>query len=155
MILLNEDFPTIGRYRVSLVCEAQQPYHESAPLADRPEAVVRLLRSTLAPYPYEEMGAIYLDVRHQAIAHTVMFRGALARTAVEPRGLLVAGLLRNAAGMVLWHSHPSGDPSPSAEDLAFTRRLAEAGDVVGVRLVDHIIMGDEHRWMSLKRQGVW
>ncbi len=48
------------------------------------------------------------------------------------------------------HNHPSGDPSPSAEDLAFTRRLAQAGDLLGIRLLDHVILGDPGRWLSLK-----
>lgn len=55
---------------------------------------------------------------------------------------------------MLFHTHPSGDPSPSAEDLAFTRRLAEAGEVVGVRMVDHLIVGTGGRWVSLRERGV-
>ena len=60
-----------------------------------------------------------------------------------------------AAGLVLFHTHPSGDPSPSAEDLAFTRRLAEAGEVVGVRLVDHLVLGATGAWVSLRERGGW
>ena len=59
------------------------------------------------------------------------------------------------AGMLLFHTHPSGDPSPSAEDLAFTRRLADAGDLLGVKLHDHVILGGGHRWVSLRRRGGW
>ena len=63
------------------------------------------------------------------------------------------GLLRDAAGLVLFHTHPSGDPAPSAEDLAFTRRLADAGETVGIRLIDHLIVGTGGRWVSLRQRG--
>ena len=64
-------------------------------------------------------------------------------------------LLTNAAGIILAHNHPSGDPSPSAEDLAFTRRMAEAGDLIGIRLVDHLILASEEKWVSLRQRGAW
>jgi DNA repair protein RadC len=56
--------------------------------------------------------------------------------------------------MILFHNHPSGDPSPSTGDIAFTRRLAQAGDIVGVRLLDHIIVGEPPRYISLHQRGV-
>ena len=74
---------------------------------------------------------------------------------MEPRTILKQGLLLDAAGLVLFHTHPSGDPAPSAEDLAFTRRLADAGELVGPRLVDHLILGRGHRWVSLRQRGAW
>ena len=69
--------------------------------------------------------------------------------------MLKEGLLRGACGLVLFHTHPSRDPSPSLEDLAFTRRLAEAGDAVGIKLIDHLILGGTQRWVSLHERGAW
>ena len=69
--------------------------------------------------------------------------------------MLKEGLLRDAAGFVLFHTHPSGDPSPSAEDLAFTRRIAQSGELVGMRLVDHLIVGSPDAWISLRQRGGW
>lgn len=63
-------------------------------------------------------------------------------------------LLTIAAGSILAHSHPSGYPSPSAEDLAFTRRTAEAGDLIGIRLVDHLILASEAKWVSLRQRSL-
>ena len=60
-----------------------------------------------------------------------------------------------ASGVVLFHTHPSGDPAPSAEDLAFTRRLAQAGEIVGIQLVDHLILGTTERFVSLRERGAW
>jgi DNA repair protein RadC len=84
-----------------------------------------------------------------------VFRGALHRAAVEPRQILFPALVRGAAALVIFHSHPSGDPSPSLEDLSFTRRMAEACEALGVRLVDHLILGSTRRWVSLRERGAW
>ncbi len=118
-----------------------------------PGAIARYLDLRYGTTHQEIMGALYLDGRNRLIAEQDIFRGTLNRAAVEPRGILKHGLLRDSAGIVVFHTHPSGDPSPSAEDIAFTRRLAEAGETVGVRLVDHLIVGSGGRWVSLRRNG--
>jgi DNA repair protein RadC len=124
------------------------------PLAD-PAAAAQYLSLRFTLPDQEVMGALYLDTRNRLVAESEVFRGTLSRAAVEPRALLKESLIRGAAGIVLFHTHPSGDPSPSAEDLAFTRRLAEAGEIVGVRLVDHLILGSAGRWVSLRQRGGW
>jgi DNA repair protein RadC len=122
---------------------------------DRPSAVADYLALRYARRDQEVMGVLYLDTRQRLMGECEVFRGTLNRAAAEPRSILKRGLLRDAAGFVLFHTHPSGDPTPSAEDLAFTRRVAQAGDVVGVRLVDHLILGGGGRWVSLRKQGAW
>ena len=124
-------------------------------LLTHPEAVATFLALRYGLQGQEVMGALFLDTRNRLLQDTEIFRGTLNRAAVEPRAILKQGLLRNAAGFVLFHTHPSGDPSPSAEDLAFTRRMANAGEVVGLRLVDHLIVGGGGRWVSLKKRGGW
>jgi DNA repair protein RadC len=101
----------------------------------------------------EVMGALYLDVRSRLLGEAELHRGTLSRVAVEPRVLLKTGLLHSASAMVMFHTHPSGSPAPSCEDLVFTRRAAAAGELVGIRLVDHIILGDAGCWVSLKNRG--
>lgn len=127
---------------------------DRAPLA-RPAAAASYLALRFAGRDQEIFGALYLDARNRLIAERELYRGALQRAAVEPRLVLKEGLLRGAAGCIVFHTHPSGDPSPSAEDLAFTRRLAEAGEVVGLRLVDHLILAGPGRWTSLAERGGW
>jgi DNA repair protein RadC len=127
---------------------------EREPLS-RPGAVARYLVLRYAQRDQEVMGALYLDTRHRLISISEVFRGTLSRAATEPRAVLKEGLLRGACGIVLFHTHPSRDPSPSLEDLAFTRRMAEAGDAVGIRLLDHLILGGTRRWVSLKDRGAW
>jgi DNA repair protein RadC len=127
---------------------------EREPLA-RPSAVASYLALRFALREQELLGALYLDVRNRLLAERELYRGTLSRAAVEPRRILQEGLLLGAAGCVVFHNHPSGDPTPSAEDLAFTRRLAEAGEIVGVRLVDHLVLGGPGRWVSLRERGGW
>ncbi len=124
------------------------------PLA-HPAAVASYLALRYGVRDQEVMGALYLDTRNRLLAERELYRGTLNRAAVEPRQILKQGILHGAAGCLVFHTHPSGDPSPSAEDLAFTRRLAEAGEVVGIRLVDHLILGAVGRWTSLRERGAW
>lgn len=131
---------------------ARLPYRQ--PL-ERPEAVADYLGLRYSCRDQEVMGVLYLDTRQRLMGESEVFRGTLNRAAAEPRSILKHGLLRDAAGFILFHTHPSGDPTPSSEDLAFTRRVADAGDIVGVRLVDHLIIGGSGRWVSLRRQNAW
>ena len=118
-----------------------------------PEAVAAYLSLRYSQHGQEVMGALYLDIHNRLIAETELFRGALYRMTVEPRAVLKEGLFRSAAGFVVFHTHPSGDLSPSKEDLAFTYQLAEAGELLGLKLLDHLILGSGGRWVSLKRNG--
>jgi DNA repair protein RadC len=122
---------------------------------ERPALVARYLTLRYQQRDQEVMGALFLDVRRRLIGDQETYRGTLHRVAVDPREILKQCLLRGAAGVVLFHTHPSGDPTPSSEDLLFTRRMAEAGDIVGVELVDHLVLGSLGRWVSLKERGAW
>ena len=145
------------RYRLSLVREDDAPYggEELPPPASSPEKTARYLCRLLADEPAECMGVVLLDTKRHPIGHLVLFRGTLNRCAVEPRPILQAALLTNASAVVLFHNHPSGDPTPSAEDILFTRRLTEAVTVVGVDLVDHVIVTADGKWTSLRERGAW
>ena len=120
-----------------------------------PQAVASYLGLKYRAPGQEIMGALFLDTRQRLIGEKEIYRGTLNRAAVEPRAVLKEGLLRDAAGFLLFHTHPSGDPSPSAEDLAFTRRIAQSGDLIGLRLVDHLILGSGKDWISLRQRGGW
>jgi DNA repair protein RadC len=131
---------------------ARAEVRERDPLG-HPAAVASYLTLRYAALDQEVMGALYLDTRNRLVGERELFRGALNRAIAEPRRILREGLLAGAAGCIVFHTHPSGDPSPSAEDLAFTRRLAEAGEAVGIRLVDHLVLGGQGRWVSLRERG--
>lgn len=89
----------------------------------------------------EEMHVLALDTRHRLIQRFVAARGALNVVHVSPRDVFRRLLREGAAATIVAHNHPSGDPTPSAEDVELTRRLRAAGDLVGVALIDHLVVG--------------
>lgn len=121
----------------------------------RPAKVAAYLEIQYCRAGQEVMGALFVDARHRLIADREFFRGNLHRLTADPATILREALLNHAAGVVLFHTHPSGDPAPSREDLAFTRRFAKAGEVLGVELVDHMIVARGGEWLSLKERGGW
>ncbi len=124
-------------------------------LLDQPGTVAGYLIMRYGDRDQEIMGALYLDIRNRLIGEAEVFRGTQSRAAVEPRAILKEALLRSASAFILFHNHPSGDPSPSLQDLRFTRRMAKAGELLGVRLIDHLILGASATWVSLRRRGAW
>jgi DNA repair protein RadC len=120
-----------------------------APLG-HPAKVVRYVLARHGTPDQEVFGALYLDSRHCLIAERVLFRGTLGCSAVEPRQILRGAVHHQATGLVVWHTHPSTNLTPSVDDVRFTRRLAAACELVGVRLVDHLIVGGVGRWRSIK-----
>lgn len=121
----------------------------------RPTHVASYLDLRYAHCGQEVMGALYCDGRGRLLSERELFRGTLTRAAAEPREVLKEGLLWGAAGVVLFHTHPSGDPAPSREDLAFTERMREAGKIVGIRLIDHLVIARGGAWVSLRERGGW
>lgn len=102
--------------------------------------------------PVEQFGVVLLDTKHRVLRTTVVAVGTLNATVVEPRDVFREAMLGAAAAVVVFHNHPSGDPSPSPDDAALTRRLAAAGILMGIDLVDHIVLGDA-RYCSFKEMG--
>jgi DNA repair protein RadC len=110
-------------------------------LLNEPRLVKESLRQSQGDGTQERTGALFLNARNRLVRHDPeIYRGTLDRAVVEPRELLKRALLANAAGLIVYHNHPSGDPTPSREDREFTRRLASAAEAVGLRLLDHIVV---------------
>lgn len=96
---------------------------------------------------------VLLNTKGALIRDIMISQGTVNTSAVSPREIFIEAMKYHAVSLVLVHNHPSGDPSPSREDLSFTRRVKEAGDLVGIRLLDHIIIGD-NSYISLKERGI-
>ena len=88
--------------------------------------------------------ALHLDGKNRVICVDMVSSGSLNQSIVHPRETFKTALLSSAAAIILMHNHPTGDPTPSAEDLEVTRRLKEAGDLLGIRILDHIIIGSTY-----------
>jgi len=100
----------------------------------------------------EQFGLVLLDTKYRVIRSTVVAVGTLNSTVVEPRDVFREATLGSAAAVVVFHNHPSGDPTPSPDDVDLTRRLSAAGVLLGIDLVDHVILGDA-RYYSFKEMG--
>ena len=96
---------------------------------------------------------LLLNTKNQVLAIETVSVGSLNSSIVHPREVFKNPLKRSAAALVLVHNHPSGDPAPSREDLDVTKRLVEAGKILGIEVLDHIIIGDQ-RYISLKEEGL-
>lgn len=116
---------------------------------DRPEAVGPFLARRLAAERQEVVGLVSLDGRHRFLASHVVARGTRDQAPVEPGEVFRRALLDEAAGLVLFHNHPSGDLEPSRDDLELTRRLVEGGRMLSVQVLDHVIVAAS-RWLSLR-----
>jgi DNA repair protein RadC len=139
-----------SRFSLALVRQEPELPYPSEKVVNSTPSAVPFLHRLLEREPYECFGALLLDCRNRPIGHTIPFRGALDRCGVEPRPLLVTALMANAAALLAFHQHPSGDPTPSPQDRGFARRLAEAGHVVGVQLRDFVVLGEPPTFCSLQ-----
>lgn len=100
----------------------------------------------------EKFVCLYLNTKNQVIREKVIFVGSLDASVVHPRECFKEAVKCSAANIIIAHQHPSGDPSPSREDIKATKRFHEAGEIIGINVLDHIIIGDG-RFTSLKEKG--
>lgn len=100
----------------------------------------------------EKFGILTLNTKNQVVGIHILFMGSLNASIVHPREVFQAAVLNNAASIVAFHNHPSGDPTPSREDIEVTKRLKECGLIMGIDLLDHVIVG-EGKYCSLKEKG--
>ena len=115
--------------------------------------VVALMAPLLELEVVEVCYVLCLSTVMDLVAYHQLSRGTVSTTLVHPREIYQAALLANAASIVLVHNHPSGDPTPSVDDVAVTNRVKEAGLLMGIELLDHIIIGHEGRYYSFKEGG--
>jgi len=124
------------------------------PVVKRPEEVVSLVRGRLKGKKREHFLALLLDTRGQLIKVSEISVGSLDTSVVHPREVFKEAISASAASVIFVHNHPSGDPTASEDDIGLTKRLAEAGEIVGIDVLDHVIIGGKD-YVSLKREGVF
>jgi len=119
---------------------------------DNPEPAARLLTAELRGEPCEVFAVLFLDNKHRVIGFEKMFYGTVDGAAVYPREVVRRALEYNAASVIVAHNHPSGVAEPSQADRDVTERLRRALDLIDVRILDHLVIGDGH-WESFSRRG--
>jgi len=133
-----------------------ESYAESGdkPLVKTPEDVAGLVRSRLKGKKREYFLALLLDTRNKLIRVAEISVGSLDSSVVHPREVFKEAVLASAASVIFVHNHPSGDPEASEDDIKLSKRLVEAGELMGIGVLDHIIIGDK-KYLSLKREGLF
>lgn len=141
----------INFYKLKMVKEDSGLYE--VPVIKSPTEVYQAAKQLLALHeePEEHFCILCLNVKNKIVGvHTISI-GSLNASIVHPREVFKAALLNNANGIICLHNHPSGDPEPSRDDIETTRRLVEAGEIMGINVLDHIIIG-EQSYLSMKEK---
>lgn len=134
----------INRYYVQLVRESAGTYDLDSKKIRSPYDAAQVVRSILdiPSLTVEHFGILTLDTKNVVIGAHVLSVGSLNAGIAHPRSVFQAALLNNAESVILFHNHPSGDPTPSPEDIKSTKRMIEAGVLLGINVLDHIILGE-------------
>jgi DNA repair protein RadC len=151
--------PGIGDARAAQILAAVELGRRTLtrPLRERVQivnarAAAELLLPQYGSRPVEQFGIVLLDTKHRVIRTVVLSVGTVDASIVHPREVFGAAAAAGAAALVLFHNHPSGDPRPSPDDVELTRRLAAAGVLMGIDVIDHVILADV-RYYSFKEEG--
>jgi DNA repair protein RadC len=138
---------------LELGSRAAREQRAPAPRIREPEDVVRLFDTRLRDLQVEEFHLLALDSQSQVLREVLITRGLLNSSLVHPREVFRAAIAEAAAGIIVVHNHPSGDPTPSAEDRAATKQLVSAGRLLDIPLYDHVIIAGD-RFVSLATAGL-
>ncbi|BFT74939.1 MULTISPECIES: DNA repair protein RadC [Paenibacillus] len=117
-----------------------------------PKDIANLMSEELRYLQKEHFVCLFLNTKNHVLAQETLSMGSLNASIVHPREVFRAAIKRSSASIVCVHNHPSGDPTPSPEDIQLTHRLVEAGTIIGIEVLDHVIIGDQ-RFISLKEEG--
>lgn len=117
-----------------------------------PKAAAAVFTELLADEASEVFAILCLSTKNRVLAFHEVSRGTLDSAPVHPREVYKAALLANAAAIIVCHNHPSGEPSPSPDDIALTHRLVASGELLGIPVLDHVVVGDG-RYYSFKEGG--
>ena len=123
------------------------------PAINCPDDVRRLLGPEMAPLAQEQLRVLLLNTKNQVLGQRVIYQGNVNSAIVRPAEVLRPAVMEAVPSIIISHNHPSQDPTPSPEDAAITRELAQAGKLLGIELLDHVVIGGE-RFVSLKERGL-
>jgi len=134
----------LPRFRVTLVCEETSA--QSAAPIQTSTAAAALLRPCFDGLDREQFLVCGLDAKHRIIGINIVSIGSLTLAIVHPREVFKPLILMNAAAFICAHNHPSSDPTPSSEDRLLTQRLRQGGELLGITLLDHVVLGDDRHF---------
>jgi DNA repair protein RadC len=129
------------------------------PVLDSPQAIARMFREPFRALAQEELHALLLDTRNRLLRDETITKGLVDRSQVHPREVFRRAIRESCSRIAIVHNHPSGDPTPSAADIACTKQLVAAGKVVGIEVIDHVVIGgggglSGREYVSLRAEGL-
>lgn len=151
---LRQNLHVLGELAVRYEVETLPERDPDAPALCSPEAVQRLLGPEMGALAQEQVRVLLLDRRNRAVGQRVIYQGNAWSAVVRPAEVLRAAVVAAVPHVIVAHNHPSGDASPSSDDVAITKELAEAAKLLGVELLDHIVIGRGDA-VSLKDRGLF
>ncbi|AFQ46021.1 RadC family protein [Desulfosporosinus meridiei] len=125
----------------------------SRPVVNSPQDVAHIVMEEMRYLDREHFRVVSLSTKNHVLGISSVSIGSLNSSLVHPRECFKEAIRRNSNAIILLHNHPSGDPTPSQEDIEVTRRLADGGKILGIEVLDHVIIGD-NRYISLKERGI-
>ena len=123
------------------------------PAINCPDDVRRLLGPEMAPLAQEQLRVLLLNTKNLVVGQRVVYQGNVNSSMIRPAEVLRPTVIEAVPSIIVCHNHPSQDPTPSPEDAAITRELVQAGKLLGIELLDHVVIGGE-RFVSLKERGL-
>lgn len=144
---------SINIYKLKMVREDSVPYEKMLIISPENIASFAWDAMKLHEEPEENFIIVCLNTKNKIVGVHIISIGNLNSSIVHPREIFKAAMLNNAAGIICLHNHPSGDPEPSRDDKETTERIVEAGKVIGINVLDHIVIG-ENRYISFKERGL-
>ena len=126
---------------------------DKRPIIKNSKDIAKLFIPEMGSLEKEHFKGIYLDTRKRIIKQENIFIGSLNESVVHPREIFKIAIDENAAAIILLHNHPSGDPNPSSFDIQMTKELVKAGDLLGIQVLDHVIIGGK-KYVSLREKGL-
>jgi len=146
---------SVSIYRVALVRESSLIESTTATPIQKSSEAAEILRPLFAELDREQFVVLMLDAQHRPLGMSVISIGSLTASIVHPREVFKAAILSNSAAVIIAHNHPSGSVEPSPEDLEISRRLREAGEILGIRVLDSIILGAGSAFYSFVDAARW
>lgn len=119
-----------------------------------PKDCANIFKKFIGDYDREALAVLSLDTKNKINSITVASLGSVNSSIVHPREIFKTAILSNASSIIISHNHPSGNCCPSKEDISITSRLKECGRILGIELLDHIIVGEDNNYISLKEKGL-
>lgn len=141
---------SIDILNLKIVKEGERKYGDCK--INSPDCAGEILRDFIGESDREHFVVLFLDTKNKINAIQTVSIGSLNATVVHPREVFKVAIMKNAASIIVGHNHPSGDPTPSNEDINITNRLVEAGNLLGIKVLDHIIVGDYN--LSFKEENL-